>query len=194
MRVPPDGGLAMLVNRVNPIPNIANNLWNYIVTATCHFATGYWCFEDEFTRPPTLADVSKLLLPRLAVLDMLPYGAPLARPANGPLALTPGSVIVFVLDGAAKHSCVATAANTIGGYNQNGWFSGPGIDFGFTTHNTNELRWRGGGRNEVRGKNDEMWCQLIAVPERAAKGAVRMAIQPLKLPKSFAAGAPAASH
>jgi hypothetical protein len=168
----------MLANRVGVIPGVAGQAWNGIAT-TCHFATTFWAFWDEFGVQPTLNDIARIGVATRVVGDMLPFGARLTCPANGALVLTPGSVVVFVKGGEPGHSCVARDANTLAGYNQPDWFAGPGVPHGYTTHNTNELRWRGGSNKpEVQGNSAKyLWCELVAVPEGAAKAIVRKAIQ-----------------
>jgi hypothetical protein len=179
----------MLADVVGLIPGIANNLWNTVpatpgfpgLPPTCHFATAYWCFLDAFARPPTADEVTKMMLPTVAVRDMLPHGTVLVRPVRrtkNPSVLTPGSVLVFVdEDGAAKHSCVATDARTVGGYNQVKYFAGPAVQLGYSTHNTNELKWRDSkGYNQVRAQH--VWCELYAIPEDAAKNVVRQRVHP----------------
>lgn len=94
-------------------------------------------------------------------------------------AVVPGSVLVFVENGVPKHSCVAMPGMTLGGYNQTGWFTTMGIQGGYSSHPMSEIMWLGGvrHRHEVRGSNESMVCQLIAVPERSALAVLRQAVQ-----------------
>jgi hypothetical protein len=168
----------MLANRVGEIPGTAGQTWNSIAT-TCHFATAFWLFWDEFGVQPTANDFGVMGNPELVVGDMVPRGAKLTRPPDGALEVTPGTVLVFVKDDHPMHSCVARDASTLAGYNQPNWFVGAGVPYGYTTHSTNELRWRGGSnKNEVQGNSPtNQWCGLVAIPEGVAKAIVRKAIQ-----------------
>jgi hypothetical protein len=166
-----------LADQVGPIPGTVGKFWNGIAT-TCNFATVYWCFCDEFNRQPTVQDVMNMGSSIFLIKKMIPDGVRQNRPGHGNLQLTRGSVLIFVNRGEPGHSCVATGANTIGGYNQVNWYIGGGaVDHGFSTHNTNSIDWGAGGNvNDVRG-NQRQWCQLVAVPEAVAKSFVRQAIQ-----------------
>jgi hypothetical protein len=166
-----------LAARVGAIPGAVGQSWNGIAT-TCNFATVFWCFWDEFGRQPTLLEFAKTGSPNLVIKKMIPLGVRQNRPGHGNLQLTPGSVLIFVAGGEPAHSCVATAANTIGGYNQVNWYSGGGgVNHGFSTHNTNRSNWGAGGHNNDVVGNTGQWCQLVAVPEASAKAIVRGAIQ-----------------
>ncbi|RMF92627.1 MAG: hypothetical protein D6736_03140 [Nitrospinota bacterium] len=167
----------MLASRVGNIPGAVGRQWNGIAT-TCHFATVFWLFWDEFNRPPTQNDFLTIGDPTLVVRRMLPLGKKLGRPRAGGLILTPGSIVVFVHNGQPVHSCVAITANTLGGYNQAGWFTGPGVDHGYSVHDTSEIRWRGGmlHGDDVQG-NVGQWCRLTVIGEQPAKAIIRQIVQ-----------------
>jgi hypothetical protein len=169
----------MLANRVGVIPGAAATTWNDFPT-TCHFATTFWLFWDEFGVPPTVNDYRTMGSPTEVVEAMLPRGAKITRPSGGTLELTPGTVLVFIdKDDHPKHSCVALDAKKVGGYNQPNWFASEGVSCGYSTHPTTDLRWRGGSNKpEVQGNSpNNPWCGLVAVPEGVAKAIVRKAIQ-----------------
>ncbi|HJZ91828.1 MAG TPA: hypothetical protein VKE40_13225 [Gemmataceae bacterium] len=169
----------MLANRVNQIPGAVPPYWNGIPT-TCHFATLFWLYWDEFNRQPTQAVFQGPLLNPVAVVQsMLPHGRRLSRPLFGSLTLTPGMVVVFDDGGIPRHSCTARTANTLGGYNQVGWFAGPGVNHGYSAHPTTELRWRGLLQpHDVQGSSANFqWCELVAIPEGVAKAIVRSLVQ-----------------
>ncbi|MDB5247502.1 MAG: hypothetical protein JWQ40_1896 [Segetibacter sp.] len=145
------------------------------VPISCHVASLYWLFKDELKRDPVLADFTgPLYNPTNVIGQMLPYGRRITKPVFGNLALTAGSVIVFVQNQQPRHSCTASTANTVVGYNQTNWFTGLGVNHGFSQHNITEIRWRGGlsNKDDVQG-NQGSWCQLIAVPEVAARAIIR---------------------
>jgi hypothetical protein len=100
------------------------------------------------------------------------------RPSKGALALTPGSVVVFVKDGQPRHSCVALNAYMLAGYNMLGWFLQGGFDHDYSEHPTSDLRWRGRWREkDVQGNTAaNKWCQLVAISEAAAKKVVQKAV------------------
>ena len=51
----------------------AGRVWNGIPTS-CHFATVYWVFCDEFKRPPTPAELMRIGDAAGAVGRWLPHG------------------------------------------------------------------------------------------------------------------------
>lgn len=167
----------MLSTRVGVIPGAIGQTWNMIAT-TCHFATTFWLFWDEFDRQPQQEDFIKIGDPTLTIRNALPLGRKLTSPKAGGLVLTPGSVVMFARNGQPLHSCVATGGNSLAGYNQVNWFSSPGVNHGYSVHNTNQIRWRGGllNGNDVQD-NVGQWCQLYVVGEGVAKAVVRQSVQ-----------------
>jgi hypothetical protein len=168
----------MLANQVGQIPGAVPPMWNGIPT-TCHFATVWWAFRDEFNKLPVQSDfLGRLNNPTGAVQSMLAHGRRLTRPMIGSVTLTPGTVVVFVNGGNAVHSCTARTATTLGGYNQLNWFSGAGVNHGYSIHPTTEIRWRGLLHpHEVQGNPGNPWCELFAIPEVAVKAIVRSLVQ-----------------
>jgi hypothetical protein len=141
----------------------------------CHSAVLYWLYTDEFKHNPTLSifTSNSFSPPDPVVKSMLPLGSQITSSAMLQ-ALTPGTVIVFVENGEAKHSCVALPDQQIGGNNQTGWYTSAGIGGRYSTHSMNDVKWRG---KKVEGSNNGMSCKLIAIPENSAKAIVRSAIQ-----------------
>lgn len=162
-----------VAGRVAPIVAAMGGRWNGIATS-CHFATFYWLFLEEFRRPPTVNDYVSAGNPTLVLNRMLALGRRLQRPAAGPLILAAGNVIVFSRDGQAGHSCVAISPQRIGGYNQTNWFATAGANHGFTFHGARDLRWADGAC--VIG-NTGQHCDLHAIPEGPARAIVRQAVQ-----------------
>ena len=167
----------MLIARIGPIPGAMGQQWNHIATS-CHFASVFWLFHDEFGRVPTQNEFLRMADLTGAIRRMLPFGTRLNKPAAGHLVLTPGNIVVFVHDNQPVHSCSALDANTLAGYNQVNWFKVQGENHRYTTHQTNEIRWGEGlwHGNEVTG-NVGQWCKLIAIPERPAKAVIRSMVQ-----------------
>ena len=149
--------------------------WNGI-PMLCHNATLFWLYEDEFNREPSYDQFLNFgALGVTAIIDsMLPLGRKLRRPAVGPSVLTAGSVLIFVANGHAVHSCIAMQHNLIGGYNQVGWFARNGVPTEFSTHLTTEIRWH--DSNLVVGSHNQL-CTLIEVPENSAKAIIRQIVQ-----------------
>jgi len=149
------------------------------IATSCHFATVYWLFWDEFRRPPNQAEVVQMGNAQLVVTSMIAHGTRKNSPLAGSLNLTPGAVLIFVDNNVADHSCVAIAVQTVGGYNQMGWWSAGGVNHGYSTQTTNQLRWGSlGDRNKVHRTQSQGWFQLYEVPEATAKAIVRAAAQP----------------
>jgi hypothetical protein len=170
----------MMANTVGPIAGAAGMNWNMIPT-TCHFATVFWLYADEFRNPiATQADyLNKFPNPTGVITSLLQYGRRLSRPHFGNLNLTPGNIIVFAHNQNAGHSCVAINANTLGGYNQGGWFTGAGGNHTYSTHNTSEIVWRGAlHRHDVQRPNINTWYNLYAIDENTAKARIRQLVQP----------------
>ncbi|MGH7932125.1 MAG: hypothetical protein ACREQN_03050, partial [Candidatus Binataceae bacterium] len=97
----------LLATQIGNFTGVGTTAWNGI-PASCHIATLYWVFMDEFSRPPAQADfLNHFVNPNAIITRMLSMGHRLTRPNGGvPLALTPGSVIVFERGGQPVHSCV----------------------------------------------------------------------------------------
>ena len=142
------------------------------VPLLCHNATAIWLFRDEFGRLPGVMEVADLGGTTALVKAMLPLGRPFTQSS----ALAPGTVLVFVRGGEPGHSCVATTATTLGGYNQTDWFSGPGQVCRYTTHHVTEIVWRPGGK-EASATASGSAHSVVAVPEGSAKAIVRQAAQ-----------------
>ena len=148
------------------------------VATTCHFATVYWVFWDEFGRAPTQDDIVRIGNIQGVVGRMLPHAARKNNPVAGHLTLTTGSVLIFANGNNADHSCTAITPNSVGGYNQMGWFSAGGANHGYSTHPTSQLIWGTlNNRSLVRRVQAQGWFQLDEVPEGVAKAVVRSAAQ-----------------
>lgn len=158
-----------------PIPGAVGRIWNGIPTS-CHFATIYWIIQEEFGRVPTVADFATIGELNGAIRIMVQIGGVrINRPGGGgQLNFTPGSVIVFVSNNQPAHSCVATFANQVGGYNQQGWFTAGGLNHGYSYHNTNQFKAWGGIFNskKIRGNIDNTYYRLYSVSEGWAKSII----------------------
>jgi hypothetical protein len=169
----------MMMNTVGNIAGAVGQSWNGIPT-TCHFATLYWLYADEFNNAiTTQADyLNKFPNPTAVISSLLPFGRKLSRPAFGNLNLVPGNILVFAHGMNAGHSCVALNANTIGGYNQDGWFSQAGGNHTYTTHPTSQIVWRGITHpKDVRRPNIATNYNLVAIDENTAKAKIRQLAQ-----------------
>lgn len=171
------GRSPMLENVVADFTGGANT-WNGIPTS-CHVATLYWIYRDEFGQAPTQAQyVARLNNPTAIIRNMLPHGQALAN-AGAAIAAAAGSVIVFVGGGQPRHSCVKLAGNQIGGYNQLNWFTTPGQDHRYSTHAVANIKWRGGwfhgGQVELNVAGN--YGTLVAIPQAFAKAILRQTVQ-----------------
>ena len=176
----------MLANRVTANQQIGNNrVWTdphanpaASFSTSCHFATVYWLFWDEFSRPPNQNELVKMGNAQLVVGKMLPYGVKKTNPAPGHLTLTTGSVLIFAENNTAGHSCIATAPQSLEGYNQGGWFSAGGQNHAHSSQTTNQLMWGAQShRNQVHRVAADGWYELYEVLEPFAKAVVRNAAQ-----------------
>jgi len=162
-----------VATRVMNIPGAVGGRWNGIPT-TCHFATLYWLYCEEFGHPPTVDNFtnSDLSNPTGVVNQMLAHGRRLTRPMRGNITMTAGSVVVFVQNNQSGHSCIARTLNTLGGFNQPNWFTTLGVNHGYSTHHSADIEWL--SRSEVSGNRDQR-CRLVAVDEGIARAVVRQA-------------------
>ncbi len=58
------------------------------------------------------------------------------------------------------------------GYNQIGWWGFGGVDHGYSTHSTTQLRW-GAGSHKHQSLSGGTWYDLYEIPELTARGIVR---------------------
>jgi len=151
----------------------AGRTWNGIPTS-CHFATVYWVFLDEFNRAPTQQEMVAIGDAQGAVGRWLPHGSRKSNPLTGSLTLTAGSILVFVRNNQAGHSCVAITQQTLGGFNQMSWYSAGGANHAYSAHPTNQLMWGSlNHRSQVHRVNAQEWYDLYEVPEYWAKALMR---------------------
>ena len=145
---------------------------------SCHFATAFWGFLDEFGRVHSQDEVVDLGNTQNLVTDLLPHAVRKNRPPNGHLTLTIGSILIFAEENIARHSCVAINVQSVGGYNQMSWYSVGGGDHTYSTHNTSQLQWGlGPHRNEVCRVGMQKWYDLYELPEIWLKATIRSKVQ-----------------
>lgn len=160
------------------IPGAAGNAWNGIAT-TCHFATTFRLYLAEFGIAPTALQLAAIGNFTALMTGMIQHGRRLTKPMFANLAATPGSVVIFVQGGNAFHSCIADAANTLGGYNQTNFFTSPGVYHGHSTHSTGHLVWDLRNRNVASNynvlNNPMNFGPLVSVPESVARACLRAA-------------------
>lgn len=150
------------------------------IATSCHFATIFWAFLDEFRRVPTQAEILRIGVAQTVITGLIQRGTRKNQPVMGSLTLTPSSVLVFVNDTRqAGHSCVAIGAQNVGGYNQGGWYSVGGGNHTYSTHTTAQLQWGTlGNRSKVRRLLAAGWFELYEIPEALVKATVRGLVQP----------------
>jgi hypothetical protein len=175
----------MLAQTVINYPTIGlNGSWPHDqaqvkIPTSCHFATCFWLFLDEFGREPSQDDLGTIGNAQLVVSGLIPRGTRLHNPIRGSLRMTPEAILVFAENNKiARHSCVAIDAQTLSGYNQLGWYSAGGENHGHSTHTTNQLMWGVKDRlNEARNFGATAWYQLYEIPEALAKGTIKGLMQ-----------------
>jgi hypothetical protein len=136
----------------------------------CHNASFYWLYHAAHGVAPTLDTITGRLSPTQVNMATMvrTLGSHLTQPMVGRLTLTPGSIIVFMRQGVAGHSCVATTAAQMSGYNQVGWFTTAGVAHGFSQHTVDDFNWDSGlHRSKVLVNNRHY--DLYTVSEARAK-------------------------
>ena len=140
----------------------------------CHAATCAWLYEAAFSRPVTGAEYNSFFLNAQPIMTNLAEthgGQVKALSDIGVGTLAPrGTLLVFYdssgLRKTAGHSCVMKTSHYIVGYNQEGWFTGQGVNHGFSMHSTSEICWVGGG--DVSNRTATQHYSLLAVSEQHA--------------------------
>ena len=127
----------------------------------CHQATLHWLIRARLRRDPTVDEYleSGNIIRRLAF-----YGQAVRRPKS-PLKLQPGTVLIYT-GGANDHSCITNTWDTLGGYNQQGWFA-TGQSSKYSEHNLTEIPLI--SDSQVRGNQPTMKCILYRVNEVSAQ-------------------------
>jgi hypothetical protein len=162
----------MVIQKIGVIPGVTGATFEnkpHIATA-CHFATFFWLYWDEFGALPTVQVFETLGDPTKVINKMIGHGRQLTKPANGPLLLIPGSVVIFAENGQAEHSTIALDQRTIAGYNQTNWFKTEGYSHKFSTHLTADIMWI--SNSEVQRPGRAKTYKLFMVPEAMAKAVV----------------------
>jgi len=174
----PEGAVVQraLAGRVFKIFGAGGRMWNGIATS-CHFATIYWIILEVTNRTPTTADFQNKIVNPSGVIKSMVHngGVRINQPGGGgELTFTPGSVIVFMRNNEPAHSCVATSATKVAGYNQQGWFTAGGLDHDYSSHKTNQFKAWGGifNRNKIRGYLANAYYELFAVSEGWAQATI----------------------
>lgn len=145
---------------------------------SCHFATTYWGFLDEFSRVYTQDELVDIGNAQTLMSGLVQHATRKLRPNAGHLTLNVGSILVFVNGGVAWHSCVAIAPQNVGGYNQMSWYSIGGGDHAYSTHNTSQLIWGPPAHShEVTRVGMQTWYQLFELPEIWLKATIRSKVQ-----------------
>ena len=80
---------------------------------SCHFATLFWAFRDEFGREPTQDEVIRIGVAQTLVSGLIARGTRKNQPIVGNLVLTSGAILAFVDGGIACHSCVAITNHSV---------------------------------------------------------------------------------
>lgn len=161
----------MLAARVRPIPATQVSTVSGISVPlhfNCHQATCYWLYTELTGQPPmgwAFADSNLQntteLMSKLALHGRIAEQATIGGLPNG-------TVLVFTtpLD-VAKHSCIIDDNGSIGGYNQQSWFTSAGTPNQFSTHAIGDIRWRRGKRSKVL-LSDGGRGRLYYIPEATA--------------------------
>lgn len=140
--------LTDVVSRIMPQPSMTVNGVEFPIPISCHLSTVYWLFQCAYYRKPTGDDLARVYdnNPSGFVTHLLSKGQPFTKKSGG---LTPNSVLVFVKNGTAQHSCIAMSETQISGYNQTGWFSSNGVSHQYSEHLVSHIRWQRFSNTEV---------------------------------------------
>jgi len=135
----------------------------------CHQAVCYWLYYEAFGYPPSgnaflqgsFSNTTNFLK------DLARMGKPLhAGDLKSNAIITKGHILIFTdMQLNAKHSCITIADYKIGGYNQQSWFSTPGIPSDYSEHEYKDIRW---AKKGVVKLSDDSEGFLLAVPESHA--------------------------
>lgn len=156
------GLTARVGNNVVGAPNIG---------ISCHYATTYWLYHEAHNATPRPVNlVNAAVFMRQLVRAS---GRRRTKPLGRDLRLVPGSVLIFMDGQNAAHSCIATAAGAVSGYNHNSWFVGANEAAGtFRVHQTANIAWHGRTSRVARRTLHARNYQLFTVTEQAAVDAI----------------------
>jgi hypothetical protein len=152
------------------------------VPIACHTATACRLHEAEFSRFPRIDDIVGTPLQPLFT-RMAGFGQQVMKPAHADAALVPHSVVIFMRGEHAAHSCIASAINRVGGYNQTNFFTSAGVAHGYSEHDTADLVWNTQrtqvATSVVNGPTTQAsnYGMLFQVPENVARAILREAVQ-----------------
>lgn len=134
----------------------------------CHQATCYWIYQELHGAAPMGWSFTDTQLDNttLLITEMAKHGK-LAQQSN--INMLPNGTVLIFTDpmGQAMHSCILDGTGQIGGYNQQSWFTSPGIPNQFTQHARGHIRWRNGKNNKVLLSNGSKG-RLVYVDETTA--------------------------
>ena len=161
----------MLEERVSAIEQlqVSDNGITISLAIQCHQAVCYWLYHEAFNHPPSgntflqgsFSNTSDFLK------GLARMGKPLhAGDLKANSIISAGHILIFTdkkLN--AKHSCITLPDNKIGGYNQQSWFSTPGIPSDYSEHEYKDIGWNKKGVVKLSDNSDGY---LMAVPENQA--------------------------
>jgi hypothetical protein len=158
-----------------------NQIVHYAMPVACHTATfiaTYWSLRGVAPKQEMVMNVNLRFGFTNVLTRMLPHGKQITDPLIGNPKLTPGSVVIFVdSNNTAGHSCVAIDKYTLGGFNQDGWYSGNGGNHTYSAHNTREIIWMPWGKRVKKRGQAVGDRTLIQVPEDKAKDVIHQLMQ-----------------
>lgn len=165
----------MIIGKIDGETNGSCVVQGTSVGTACHIATLFWLIKEKYNRAPTTDELNNAG-PTIAGM-VQQHGHEVNVPYIGSLRLPAHSVLVFMDDLRAGHSCIVLAnGDHVGGYNQVGWFSSQTADTEqvllgdnnyynmelanrFSVHALKEIIWDANllNRNRVRNTNNHAY-------------------------------------
>lgn len=164
----------MIIGKIDGEANGSCVVEGISVGTACHIATLFWLIKERHNRAPTIDELNNA---GPTISDMVQgHGHEVNEPYIGSFSLPAHSVLVFMDDLRAGHSCIVLAnRDHVGGYNQVGWFSSQTADTEqvmladniytqqlanrFSVHSLREIIWDTNllNRNRVRNANNHAY-------------------------------------
>lgn len=157
----------------NPLPGDGTGKFHG-ATTECHSATLIWLYHATYgVLPPDLdAIYNKLIAFGPIMRRIASRGVQLKAQYRLGVPLVQGSVLVFMKDGEAMHSCTVKTPRLIAGYNQMGWFREDGARAkgrrsSYSEHDSADINWVQPFPSETVNGSGYI-CKLMMVPAAAA--------------------------
>jgi hypothetical protein len=171
----------MLQRQVGAFTNPPARDWNLVPT-TCLMAVAYWMLLDLSVKPTQNHFLTRLANLNALLRDVALAGTRVVQPSlsDGHAHLPEGAVLVFMTTDLSRpgHACVIKTGLTVGGYNQENWFTTPGANHQYSEHDlATDLMWVDRmsplTRRRVERSVGEVQYYLYSTPQEAALDVMR---------------------